>query len=225
MHRVILPGVAQIFFPRAVVNAFLVNADVVTLVDTGTPGAASSILDAIRDVGLTPRDVKRILITHRHADHAGNAGELADLTGAEVHVAGGDASFVTERHEQPRPRPATLLGQVLVPYVKVALPWELEPVAAQPTLTDGASVGPFRVIGTPGHTAGHVSLLWQDRSVLFTADAAANLTRVGPHPASDDPQRARESFAKLSGMEFESACFGHGRTIQRNAAAAFRAAA
>lgn len=225
MSRVILPGVAQIFFPRAVVNAFVVNADVVTLVDTGTPGAASKVLDAIRNLGLTPSDVKRILITHRHADHAGNAAELAAITGAEVHVASGDAQFITERREQPRPLPATPLGQALVPYVKVALPWELDPVAAEATLVDGASVGPFRVIDTPGHTAGHVSLLWQGPDVLFTGDAAANLTRIGPHPASDDPQRARESFAKLSGLEFESACFGHGRPARHGAAAAFRAVA
>lgn len=225
MSRVILPGVAQIFFPRALVNAFLVNADVVTLVDAGTPGSASKVLAAVREVGLAPGDVKRILITHRHADHAGNAAELAAATGADVHVPPGDAAFVTERREQPRPRPATPMGQALVPYVKVALPWELDPVAAQPTLVDGASIGAFRVIDTPGHTAGHVSLLWQGPGVLFTGDAAANLTRIGPHPASDDPQRARESFAKLSGLDFESACFGHGFAVRRGAAAAFRAAA
>lgn len=225
MSRVILPGVAQIFFPRALVNAFLVNADVVTLVDTGTPGSASKILAAVREVGLAPGDVKRILITHRHADHASNAGELAAATGADVHVPPGDAPFVTERRDQPRPRPATPMGQALVPYVKLALPWELDPIVAQPTLVDGASIGAFRVIDTPGHTAGHVSLLWQEPGVLFTGDAAANLTRIGPHPASDDPQRARESFAKLSDLDFESACFGHGFAVRRGAAAAFRAAA
>ncbi len=224
MARVVLPGVSQMLFPKAVVNAFLVNADVLTLIDTGTPGAVSTVVDAIGAVGRAPHDVKRILITHRHADHAGNAAELARVTGAEVHVAPVEAPFVTEGREQDLPRAATPLGNAMVPYVKLALPWRLDPVAATPTLVEGASVGPFRVVETPGHTAGHVSLLWEDRGVLFTADAAANLTRVGPHPAADDPGRARDSFRRLAGLDFDSACFGHGRAIKTGAKAAFRAA-
>lgn len=226
MARVVLPGVAQMLFPKAVVNAFLVNADVITLIDTGTPGAASTVLHAIRAVGHAPTDVGRILITHRHADHAGNAAELARLTGAEVHVAPLEAPFVTGGREQDLPRVATPLGNALVPYVRVALPWRLDPpVAADSTLVAGASVGPFRVIETPGHTAGHVSLLWEDRGILFTADAAANLTSVGPHPAADDPDRARDSFRLLAGLDFDSACFGHGRAIKSGARAKFAAAA
>ena len=117
------------------------------------------------------------------------------------------------------------MGRVLVPYVKVALPWALPPVAVQETLSDGESVGPFRVIATPGHTAGHVSLLWQERGLLFAGDAAANLTGVGPHPAADDPAQARDSFRGLAERDFESAVFGHGRTVRSRAVEAFSAAA
>lgn len=211
-------------FPKAVVNAFLVNADVLTLIDTGTPGGASAIYDAIRATGRAPTDVKRILITHRHADHAGNAAELARITGAEVHVSPADAPFLSEGREQGLPEAATPLGRAMVPYVRFALPWRLEPVAATPTLVEGAAVGPFRVIETPGHTAGHVSLLWEERGVLFTADAAANLTGVGPHPAADDPAGARASFRRLAGLDFDAACFGHGRAIRTGARAKFAAA-
>ena len=224
MHRVVLPGVAAVFFPRAMVNAFVVNADVVTLVDTGTPGGAAAILAAIRGLGREPSDVGRILLTHRHADHAGNAAELARATGAPVHVAPLEASFVRDGAEQPRPSPATPLGRALVPYVKVALPWALPPVPVEESLADGDAVGPFRVVATPGHTPGHVSLLWEERGLLFAGDAAANLTGVGPHPAADDPAKARDSFRRLAGRDFRSAVFGHGKTVRSNAADAFRAA-
>ena len=222
MARVVLPGVLQILFPTAVVNGFLVNADELTLVDTGTPGAASKVLDAIRDVGRSPSDVRRIVLTHRHSDHSGNAAELAEITGADVHVAPADAPFITEGRKQSAPQSATPLGKAMVPYVKVVLPWQVAPVAAHSDLVDGASVGPFRVIETPGHTPGHVSLLWEDRGILFAGDAAAHLTAVGPHPAADDPGLARQSFRKLAGLEFDSACFGHGRAIRSRAADAFR---
>lgn len=224
MVRVILPGVAAAVFPRAVVNAFIVNADVITLIDTGTPGGAATLLDAVRAKGRDPREIRRILLTHRHSDHAGNAAELARATGAEVHVAPADAPYISERREQPKPRAATALGRAMVPYVTVALPWELEPVPAQQTLVEGARVGPFRVIETPGHTAGHVSLLWEVRGILFTGDAAANLTAVGPHPAADDPDRARASFRRLAELDFEAACFGHGLPLRSGAASRFRSA-
>lgn len=215
-------GVSEIMFPKALVNAFLVEADVLTLIDTGTPGGAGKIAQAIRAAGHGDGDLKRILLTHRHADHAGNAAELARMTGAEVHCSPEDASYIVQGTEQPRPQAATPLGRAMVPYVKVALPWRLTPVEAQQTLVDAAAVGPFRVIATPGHTAGHVSLLWEERGILFTADAAAHITAVGPHPAADDPATARRSFARLADYEFDTACFGHGRTIVGGARARFR---
>jgi glyoxylase-like metal-dependent hydrolase (beta-lactamase superfamily II) len=224
VHRVVLPGVVAVFFPRALVNSFIVNADVLTLVDTGTPGAASRVAGALRAIGREPSDVGRIVLTHRHADHAGNAAELARASGADVHVAPDEAPFVRDGVEQPRPEPATVLGRGLVPYVKVALPWTLPPLPVEETLRDGAAIGPFRVVGTPGHTPGHVSLLWEERGVLFAGDAAANLTRVGPHPASDDPGQARDSFRRLARCDFDSAVFGHGWTVPARAADAFGAA-
>ena len=220
-----LRGVTAVSFPRAVVTAYVVEADVPTLIDTGTPGGADRLLRACCRRGIDPAGIGRILLTHRHADHAGNAAELARVTGAVVHVSPGDAPYVAERREQPRPQVATRLGRVMIPYVKRALPWTLEPTAVEPTLTGGATVGPFRVIATPGHTAGHVSLLWEERGVLFTGDAAANLTGVGPHPAADDPEAARRSFAELARMAFAAALFGHGRPVTSGADARFRAAA
>lgn len=219
-----IPGITEHFFPRALVNAYVVDADVPTVIDAGTPGPRG-ILKAIRKAGFEPTDIGRILLTHRHADHASNAAALARLTGAAVHISPADAPFLTEGREQPRPKPATRMGQGLVPYVKIALPWALDRSPAQASLADDATVGPFRVIATPGHTAGHVSLLWEQRGVLFTGDAAANLTGVGPHPASDDPDVARQSFRRLADLDFEGACFGHGRTIASGAAAKFRSAA
>ncbi len=222
MAREVIPDVFEVFFAKALVNAYVVRADVPTLIDTGTPGAARRLVKALRDSGHEPTEVGRILLTHRHADHASNAAELAALTGAEVHISPGDAPFVVEAREQPRPSAATPLGRGLVPYVKVALPWTLDAVAAQPTLVDGATIGPFRVVETPGHTSGHISLLWAERGILFTGDAAANITGVGPHPAADDPEQARATFDRLGDLEFEAACFGHGRTLRSAARKRFR---
>jgi glyoxylase-like metal-dependent hydrolase (beta-lactamase superfamily II) len=213
----------QVAFPSALVNAFVVEADVPTLVDTGTPGSAAKLISALRGRSHVGR-LRRIILTHRHADHAGNAAELARVSGAEVFASPDDAPYVSRGIDQPRPRAATRLGQFMVPYVKLALPWAVERVDVDADLIDGTQIGPFRVIATPGHTAGHVSLLWEERGILFTGDAAANVTRVGPHPAADDPATARESFRRLGTLDFDVACFGHGRPVVGDAARQFRAA-
>lgn len=187
-------GVTEILFPKAIVYAFVVEADVLTIIDTGTPGGTGKVVGALRAAGHGPGDVGRIIITHRHADHASNAAELAKLTGAEIHVSAGDAPFFTEGREQPRPVAATPLGRVMVPYVKATLPWKLDPMAVRETLTDGADVGPFRVVGTPGHTAGHVSILWPERGVLFTGTRR----RTSPTSARTPSPTTRTSRAQAS---------------------------
>lgn len=213
MSRELLPGVVELLFPRALVHAYIVWADVPTLIDTGTPGGAGALIAALESSDLRIADVGRIVLTHAHADHAANAAQLARQSGAEVHVSPGAAPYVRDGREQGRPQAATALGRLMVPYVKVALPWQVEPCEVHETLVEGARVGPFRVLDTPGHQLGHVSLLWEERGVLFTGDAAANITALGPHPAADDPALARESFARLSREDFQAACFGHGRAM------------
>lgn len=225
MSREIVPGVVEVLFARALVHAYIAWADVPTLIDTGTPGAAKTLITALETSDLRPEDIGRIVLTHAHADHAGNAAQLAQLSGAEVHVSPDTAPFVREGSEQPRPQVATPLGSLMVPYVKAALPWHVAAVEVHETLLEGARVGPFRVLDTPGHQAGHVSLLWEERGVLFAGDAAANITALGPHPAADDPVLARESFERFGHEEFETACFGHGRALSAAAAGRFRATA
>lgn len=222
--RTVLPGVVQVSFPKAVVNAFVVDADVPTVVDTGTPGGIEHLMEGIEAAGFVPGDIRRIVLTHRHADHVGNAAELVRRTGAELLASPEEAAYLTERVEQPRPRVATPLGHALLPYVKAALPWTVaEPLPVEASLVDGAEIGSLRVIATPGHTPGHVSVIDTRRGVLLTGDAAAHITTLGPHPIADDPATARESFRALAGHQFAAACFGHGRPLTAGASAAFAA--
>ena len=65
------------------VNAFLlVDGDDMTLIDTGFPSSAGQILDAVRSLGRKPSDLRHILVTHCHVDHAGVLAELKRSTGA-----------------------------------------------------------------------------------------------------------------------------------------------
>ena len=71
--------------PLGMVNAFLLVAPGgAVLVDAGLPGSAKKIRRALAATGLTLEDLKLIVVTHGHIDHAGEAKVLRDLSGAPI---------------------------------------------------------------------------------------------------------------------------------------------
>ncbi|WP_197359055.1 MBL fold metallo-hydrolase, partial [Streptomyces clavuligerus] len=126
----VLPRLSLLRFP--VGQAYLWrDDDVLTLIDAGTVGAGALIADAVTSLGFAPRDVRRIVLTHFHEDHAGGAGEFAALSGAAVLAHHADAPFVRGDAVGPPPlfeeweRPvhaavAELLPDPSVPWVRPA---------------------------------------------------------------------------------------------------------
>jgi glyoxylase-like metal-dependent hydrolase (beta-lactamase superfamily II) len=64
----------------------LIDSHGVVLLDTGFPGDAKRIRRAMAKAGVGPKDVRAILLTHGHIDHAGNVAELKAWTGARVYA-------------------------------------------------------------------------------------------------------------------------------------------
>ena len=86
------------------------------------------------------------------------------------------------------------------------------------------------MLHVPGHTAGSIALLVPAKRLLLAGDAAANTFGLGPPSGpfglfNEDQAQARASFRKLAELDFEVACFGHGRPLDREASLAFRRAA
>lgn len=96
-------------------------------------------------------------------------------------------------------------------------------------LADGDTVFGTRVVATPGHTAGHISLFDQDTGVLVAGDALNGnpdgTEVVGPNPEfSSDMNTAWESVGVLADLPVRTVLFGHG-TPYEGADAAERIAA
>jgi glyoxylase-like metal-dependent hydrolase (beta-lactamase superfamily II) len=224
----ILPSLYRI--PLKVVNAFVVDLgeEGLVLVDTGTPDDTRVILDAVGEqLGREPTEVRHILVTHCHADHAGGLAELKEATGAPAYMHQADAEMVRSgRALRPLTPTPGLLNRVAFWLFLRNGPKTLPATGVEHEVSDGEMLplaGGIRAVHTPGHCAGQLAFLWpRHGGVLFAADAAANVAGLlGLSPGHEDLEEGKRSAKKLAGLDFEVACFGHGREIVRGASARF----
>lgn len=225
----LLPRLHFIRFP--VGHAYLWHdSDGLTLIDTGLPGSAPLIAEAIRQSGYQPADVRRVVLTHFHVDHIGAAADIAGWGEAEVLAPLDDAPFIRAAAVGPAPDLAAwerpLYGQV-----SSQLPErEVIPPRIDREISDGDELGfgdGAVVVAAPGHTPGSVAIYLPRHRVLFTGDAVARYLdgAVICGVFNVDRARAAASFRRLASLDVSVACFGHGEPLTRDASAALQAAA
>jgi glyoxylase-like metal-dependent hydrolase (beta-lactamase superfamily II) len=215
--ELVAPGVYRVDAIRLsnMINVLLLeNDDGWTLVDTGTGNSVGRIREAITALGSGPEDLKRIFLTHQHDDHTGGLrGLLEWAPDVEVGASPHEAEVISGRREKD-PVSNPVLRRLIR---NVELP--TAPVGKE--LREGDLVSGFRIIATPGHTRGHVSLLRDGDGLLFTADAFGCMPRklrVGVRKAiCNDPTQAKRSAEKLLAEDFSTVIFAHGKTLRAGA--------
>ena len=224
----IIPGVHAIENHRIGRAYLFAEADRLTLIDTGVAGSAEKILAEIGKIGRRPEDLRQIVITHSHADHAGSLADVVMRTKAQVLVHSIDAAVV-RGERQPGNAERHGFAALLTPIIgRSAAP--PTPARVDRELADGAEIdldGRARIVHTPGHTPGSIAVYLPGRKLLFAGDAAANVFGFGPPRGplglfNEDQAAARASFRKLAELDFESAFFGHGKPLDKDAARKFR---
>ncbi|HEX2203445.1 MAG TPA: MBL fold metallo-hydrolase [Longimicrobium sp.] len=142
------------------VNAYLVMGERPVLVDTGTPRGEKRLVRALAAQGLAPRDLSLILVTHGHFDHAGNAAALRRLTGGRVPLAAHAADEAQLRRGDNGPlKGYGVIGTTVAPVARTRGYEAAPPDLLADEATDLAAFGVHgRLLHTPGHTAGSLSL-------------------------------------------------------------------
>jgi glyoxylase-like metal-dependent hydrolase (beta-lactamase superfamily II) len=221
--RQVVPGLWQVKI--RFVNAYLLDTgDGLTLIDTGIPGSAPKIMEAIYSIRKQPADIRRILVTHCHYDHSGSLAEMKRLTDAPAAMHLVDAAMVRAGQSRRPLKPAPGLFNAIFFRLLSRSPNEIESAVIEQEIQDGETLaGGLKAIHIPGHCAGQLAFLWPEhRGVLIAADAAANVLGLSLHPVYEDVAQGCRSLSKLSGLEFEVACFGHGKPIPSGASLQFR---
>ncbi|MFJ5550973.1 MBL fold metallo-hydrolase [Streptomyces sp. NPDC093225] len=202
------------------INAYLLLGRRPVLVDAGTPGSGRLIRDRIAAHGVDPADLALIVLTHGHIDHFGSAAELHRLTGAPVagHVAD-LGPYRTGRVREPY-LPTGPMGRLMARNPELHVRAEpLEPQVLVRGETDLADFGvAARIVPTPGHTAGSVSVL-TDGGDLVAGDLIANsffgLVRGRPAnpPFHDDPLANLASLRAMLALGPTALHVGHGTAL------------
>ncbi|GII64299.1 MBL fold metallo-hydrolase [Sphaerisporangium krabiense] len=201
------------------------------LIDTGVPGSAPQVLDALARLGARPQDVRQIVLTHSHIDHTGSAADLVEATGARV-LAGAADAFVI-RGLRPEPEATytdaerVLNEQVMAGFAAAGIP-PLRHVEVDVELRDGDVLDGWgesvRVLHVPGHTPGSVALHLPSSGVLFPGDnvaAAEGRVLLGPFNVARD--EAVASFRRLAELDVETLCVPHGDPVMEGAGVLLKA--
>lgn len=182
--------------------AYLVKDEETILIDTGLPGKGKSILEEIKSLDVKSEDIEHILLTHHDVDHIGNAAFLQEETGAILWASQEDLPYILG--DKGRPGVKKLVSFIM----RVKKPENIQTY-------NNEKIGDVKVIRTPGHTPGHVCLLFKD--VLFAGDLVRN-SKGQLKPSSPimtwDNTVLRESITKLDEYSFNWVCPAHGEPLE-----------
>jgi hydroxyacylglutathione hydrolase len=212
--------------PLGMVNAHLIQSENgCVLVDAGIPGSERKIERALNQHGVSFKDVKLIVVTHAHTDHAGSAARLRQLSGAPILAHQDDADFYSRR----RPItycPTGLVGKL---FFKTPIPHEpYEGFEADILMKNGdaMTLEEFGIDGIVRHTAGHtpgsiaVELASQD---ILVGDLVASGILIGGiaftgrairPPFEDDPQTVARELTRMLDGGAKRFYMGHGGPLE-----------
>ncbi len=199
-------------------SCYLVRHEGVLWVDCGMPGAGPGFRKALEGLGLRPEQVGLILLTHGHDDHVGSAREIASITGAKVALHHADADWLAQGRRVPA-RGRTGLARLMTRLAPLLGAGSSPPFVPDVIIgDDGLSLEsygiPGRVVHTPGHTPGSVTLLLPGDRALVGDMAMNGFPLLGRRPGlpivADDPAILRESWRMLLEQGVVTAYPGHG---------------
>ncbi|TSB47622.1 MBL fold metallo-hydrolase [Alkalicoccobacillus porphyridii] len=196
------------------VNCYLVEeSDSLTLVDAALPTSYKKIIEKAEKIG---KPIKQIVLTHAHSDHIGSLDALKDrLPNATVSISKRDVLLLKGDKR-------LLEGEPETP-IRGGVPKNIQ-TKPDRTLEEGDWIGSLKVIATPGHTPGSISLIDTRTNLIIVGDAfqvrggfavSGTLKWLFPAPAlaTWNKELALESARKIEAYGPSLLAAGHGKMV------------
>ena len=199
----------QLDFHGTIIHPILLwDQEMAVLIDTGFPGQIEDLRVEMSKVGVSFDKLKVVILTHQDIDHIGSLPEILQECGNNIKVYAHDLDK---------------------PYIQGDLPLLKDGHLDNPpkgkvddTLKDGQELpycGGIRVIHTPGHTPGHISIFLKQSKTLIAGDSMYSVNGIigGIHaPTTLDIKAARLSLEKYVDLDIDSVVCYHGGLSKAN---------
>ena len=204
--------------PNIIANPYLImDTDGLTLIDTGLPGNDKKILRFIAGFGRSSFDLKRIIVTHSDIDHVGSLSAIKKASGARIYASAIESEAISKGRSSRRIKPRKFFRKLLMGVAGGFM--KATPISVDETVRDGQVLpvlGGLRVVETPGHTPGHISLFSESTGILFSGDSIVSreggLIRSVPANTWDESQ-ANDSARRQATLGAHIVCSGHGSVV------------
>ena len=201
---------------HSVSGIYLVVADGITLIEAGTTHTAPYILEAVRELGFGPEDIKRCINTHIHLDHACASGWLARRM---PHI----RIYAHERGIKHLADPARLIESAQMVYGDVdtiiEIHGEIIPVPEQnlvgvtDTELDVGGDITLKIFEGPGHAPHHICIFEPKSGCIFSGEALGHyhpefdILTPAAAPPSFDLAASIETAEKIRALKPRTVCF------------------
>lgn len=188
-YNPVLEDVALIVGDGLCSNIYVIGNKEITLIDTGVGNRMNPVFPQLGELGFKPEDVKQVVLTHAHHDHAMGAFMILDRIRPKILV-----------HEADTQHIATSFGDALV------------------KIQDGdvveTEIGALDVYLTPGHTKGCICLHNEEKKILISGDTVFPDGYYGRYDGeSGSLEEITESLRKLTELDSEIMLPGHGSPV------------
>ena len=199
-------------------DAYIVKDQGTIMIDGGAPKKAKTFSKSLENLSIKPEEVQLIVLTHGHWDHIGSAKEIKDLTGAQIAMHHREKHWL-ESSLKPMPPGATTWGHIFTRIVKLFLPLihipatDVDVVLGDEELSLAEYGIQGKVIYTPGHSSGSISVLLETGDA-FVGDMAMNKFPLRLSPGlpifAEDWEQLLESWRQLLDQGVKTIYPSHG---------------
>ncbi|MBX2842424.1 MAG: MBL fold metallo-hydrolase [Flammeovirgaceae bacterium] len=215
-------------WPGSMINAFLIKGENQhILVDTGVPGSEHKILNQLEKRNIDKNKIGLIIVTHAHIDHFGSAARLKKILNIPILVHKLDeaayCSGKADKSTMKVNKPQWKLFKLLVQNQETSK-FKPDIIIEGDATYDLERWGiKGKVIHTPGHTPGSLSIILDNNAAIIMDMMASGILLGGlmfhsriKHPLfHDDLKALKSSFKKVLSEKGEQFYLGHGKPVNR----------